>query len=148
MIIISGDEYLVLEDQLCFILYVCTKEVIKRYQGYLEKMDLTYTQYLTMIVLWNKDNISANELGRKLYLDSGTITPLLKKLEIKGLIDRVVDTNDARYVLNRVTQKGNELKNMVKDVPEKILQETGVPIEEANNIKRILTSILDMVNRT
>ena len=148
MIIISSDEYLVLEDQLCFILYVCTKEVIKRYQGYLEKMDLTFTQYLTMIVLWNKDNISANELGRKLYLDSGTITPLLKKLEAKGLIERVVDTKDARYILNKVTQKGNDLKNLVKDVPEKILLETGVPIEEANNIKRLLTSILDMVNRT
>ena len=80
-----SDKNLILENQLSFIMYACSKETIKRYKSYLKNVDLTYTQYIAMLVLWNGDNITVNELGRKLYLDSGTITPLLKKLESKGL---------------------------------------------------------------
>ena len=73
-----------LENQLCFPLYVCSKEIVKKYKEYLDKIDLTYTQYITMMVLWDKKNINVKELGENLYLDSGTLTPLLKKLETKG----------------------------------------------------------------
>ncbi len=85
VIIIVSDENLILENQLSFILYVCSKETIKRYKEDLDVIGLTYTQYIAMLVLWNTDNIPVNELGKRLFLDSGTITPLLKKLEIKGL---------------------------------------------------------------
>ena len=146
MIIIVSDESLILENQLSFILYVCSKETIKRYKEDLDVIGLTYTQYIAMLVLWNTDNIPVNELGKRLFLDSGTITPLLKKLEIKGLVERVRDTNDERNVLVRVTQEGYELKSKVRNVPEKILLETGVPPEEANNILELLKSILVKVN--
>src|SRR5699024_11568474 len=83
------DDQLILERQLSFILYVCSKETIRRYQTYLEDLNLTYTQYLVMLVLWNGDNIPVNELGKRLYLDSGTLTPMIKKLETKNLLKRV-----------------------------------------------------------
>ena len=146
MIIIVSDEYLILENQLSFIMYACSKETIKRYKVYLEQIDLTYTQYLAMLVLWNGDNIPVNELGRRLYLDSGTITPLLKKLEAKELVERIRDTNDERNVLVRVTPKGYELKFKVNNIPEKILSQTGIPISEADNILLTLRSILERVN--
>ncbi len=147
MIIIVSDENLILENQLSFVMYACSKETIKRYKTYLDEIDLTYTQYITMLVLWNGDNIPVNELGKRLYLDSGTITPLLKKLEIKELVERVRDTNDERNVLVRVSPKGFDLKNRVRTVPEKILSETGVPVEVANNVLEILKSILASVNK-
>ena len=147
MIIIVSDENLILENQLSFIMYACSKEAIKRYKTYLDEIGLTYTQYLAMLVLWNGDKIPVNELGRRLYLDSGTITPLLKKLEIKELIERARDTNDERTVLVSVSPKGYELKARVRNVPEKILLGTGVPEEEANTVLEILKSILFRVNK-
>ena len=146
MIIIVSDENLILENQLSFILYACSKETIKRYKSYLDLMGLTYTQYITMLVLWNGDNIPVNELGKRLYLDSGTITPLLKKLECKELVERVRDKADERNVLVRVTQKGYELKEKVRNYPEKILIDTGVPVEEAQFVLELLKSILVKVN--
>ena len=146
MITIVSDENLILENQLSFIMYACSKETIKRYKTYLDEIGLTYTQYITMLVLWNGDNIPVNELGKRLYLDSGTITPLLKKLESNGLVERIRDTNDERNVLVRVTSKGFELKESVRNIPEKILTETGVPAEEANDVLEILRSILVRVN--
>ena len=80
----STFDCLKLENQLCFPLYVCSKEIIKRYKPFLDKLDLTYTQYITMMVLWEKKEMNVSELGQCLYLDSGTLTPLLKKLESKG----------------------------------------------------------------
>ena len=142
-----SDENLILENQLSFILYACSKETIKRYKEYLDLMGLTYTQYIAMLVLWNGDNIQVNELGKRLYLDSGTITPLLKKLEAKELVERVRDLNDERSVLVRVSDKGYELKERARNFPEKILAQTGVPKEEAEYVLEILKSILDRVNR-
>ena len=108
------EDNLILEKQLSFILYVCSKETIRRYQTYLEELNLTYTQYLVMLVLWNKDNIPVNELGKRLYLDSGTLTPMLKKLETKVLIKRVRDTVDGRNVLVELTKEGLEMKEQAK----------------------------------
>jgi DNA-binding MarR family transcriptional regulator len=140
-----SDENLILENQLSFIMYACSKETIKRYKTYLGKIGLTYTQYLVMLVLWNGDNITVNELGKRLYLDSGTTTPILKKLEVKGLVERIRDINDERNVLVTVTSLGYELKDNVRNIPEKILLETGIPTDEANDILEILQSILKRV---
>jgi DNA-binding MarR family transcriptional regulator len=146
-IIIGNSEDLILEDQLSFIMYACSKETIKRYKSYLEKIGLTYTQYIAMLVLWNGDNIPINELGKRLYLDSGTITPLLKRLEAKGLIERTRDINDERNVFIRVTPDGYKLKDSIKSIPEKIMSETGIPVDEANDILEILKSVLERVNQ-
>ncbi len=134
------DEDLILERQLSFILYVCSKETIRRYQPYLEQLNITYTQYLVLLVLWNGDNIPVNELGKRLYLDSGTLTPMLKKLEMKNLIKRIRDTIDGRNVLVQLTDEGREMREQAKDIPKTILDETGIPIDEA-------TEMIDKLNR-
>lgn len=147
MIIIVSDKNLILENQLSFVMYVCAKETIKHYKYYLHEIGLTYTQYITMLVLWNGDNIPVNELGKRLYLDSGTITPLLKKLEIKKLVERVRDTKDERNVLIKVTEKGFELKNKVRTIPGNVLSETDISVEEADDVLEKLKSILGKVNK-
>lgn len=87
-----------LENQLCFPLYACSKEVVKKYRPLLDELDITYTQYITMMVLWEKKEINVRDLGKILYLDSGTLTPLLKKLEKKGYISRKRNSEDERYM--------------------------------------------------
>ncbi len=134
------DEDLILERQLSFILYVYSKETIRRYQPYLEQLKITYTQYLVLLVLWNGDNIPVNELGKRLYLDSGTLTPMLKKLEMKTLIKRTRDTIDGRNVLVQLTDEGRKMREKVKGIPKTILDETGIPIDEA-------TEMIDKLNR-
>ncbi|MBQ5580666.1 MAG: MarR family transcriptional regulator, partial [Clostridia bacterium] len=96
------DELLKLDNQLCFSLYVCSKEVIKRYKPLLEPYGLTYTGYITMMALWEKDNVNVKELGSRLFLDSGTLTPLLKKLEVQGYVERTRDPRDERNIIIRL----------------------------------------------
>lgn len=136
------DDHLILEKQLSFILYVCSKETIRRYQTYLEELNLTFTQYLVLLVLWNGDNIPVNELGKRLYLDSGTLTPMLKKLESKKLLKRVRDTVDARNVLVTLTDEGSAMREEAKNIPQTIFDETGIPRDEANDMIDKLNSIL------
>ena len=113
----TSDDCLILENQLCFPLYVASKEIIKRYRPFLETIDLTYTQYITMLVLWEKKSINVKDLGKRLFLDSGTLTPLLKSLEAKGLVNRTRSTNDERIMLITITEKGNALKEKAQNFP-------------------------------
>ena len=103
------EEKLKLENQLCFPLYACSKEVIKKYKPILDEFDLTYTQYITMMVLWEYGSINVKTLGDMLFLDSGTLTPLLKKLESKGYITRNRDKNDERNLIISITDSGKKL---------------------------------------
>src|SRR5699024_223828 len=139
------DNDLTLENKLSFILYVCSKETIRRYQIYLEKLNLTYTQYSVLLILWNGDNIPVNELGQKLNSDTGKLTPMLKKLETKNLLKRVRDTVDGKNVMVTLTQEGRELNEKVKDIPQTIFDETGIPKEEANEMITKLNDILKRV---
>lgn len=117
---IDTDEVLKLDNQLCFAIYACSREIIKLYRPHLERLDLTYTQYITMMVLWENQSISAKELGNKLYLDSGTLTPLLKKLEGMGLVERKRAIEDERSLMITLTQKGLDLKEAAKEIPLKV----------------------------
>lgn len=130
------------ESQFSFVMYACAKEAIKYYKPYLDEIGLTYTQYITMLVLWNEDNITVNDIGNRLYLDSGTVTPLLKKLESKGFVERIRDVNDQRNVLVKVTSKGYELKKHIGTILADIRQDTGIPADEANHIREHLLSVL------
>jgi DNA-binding MarR family transcriptional regulator len=114
------DQQLKLENQLCFPLYASAKEVVKRYKPYLEEIGLTYTQYIVMMVLWEHHTINVKTLGDYLYLDSGTLTPLLKRLESVGLIERKRDANDERNVIIKLTTEGESLKEPASQIPEKI----------------------------
>ena len=106
-----------IQNQLCFPLYACSKEIIKRYKPMLDKLDLTYTQYIVMMVMWEQKEINVKKLGECLFLDSGTLTPLLKKLENKGYISRKRSTDDERNLIISITDKGMNLRLKAKDVP-------------------------------
>lgn len=111
-------EQLKLQNQLCFPLYAAAKEVVRKYKPYLDELDLTYTQYIAMMVLWEKEQCNVKELGSMLFLDSGTLTPLLKKLENKGYITRCRCKEDERNLIIRITEKGEELKEKAAHIPE------------------------------
>jgi len=140
-----SEENLILEQQMCFVMYACSKETIRRYKPYLDELGLTYTQYITLLVLWNEDNITVNELGKRLYLDSGTLTPLLKKLENNELVERTRDTRDERNVYVKLKEKAYTIKERAMLIPKKVLQGTGVSKEEASEIRDRLKSVLDRV---
>lgn len=137
-----SDELLKLDNQLCFALYACSREITKLYKPYLDKINLTYTQYITLLVLWETDNITVKELGNKLHLDSGTLTPLLKKLENVKLVKRVRDTEDERNVYISLTDEGLLLKEQAKDIPLKLFCSTGLAPEDALSLKEKLKDLL------
>ena len=131
-----------LENQLCFPLYAASREVIKAYRPYLEKLELTYTQYITMVVLWEEKRISAKELGKKLFLDSGTLTPVLKSLEGKGLVTRSRFPEDERVLLVEVTEEGYALKEIASGIPEKVSQRSNLGSEDMYKLYELLYKLL------
>lgn len=137
------EDVLKLENQLCFPLYVCSKEVVKKYKPFLEKIGLTYTQYIVMMVIWDKKAINVKTLGQYLYLDSGTLTPLLKKLETEGLITRKRAKEDERNLLVELTVKGEQLKVRAIEIPEKIGSCIPLSAEDAGTLYRLLYQILE-----
>lgn len=134
-----------LENQLCFPLYACAKEIVRRYNPLLEKLDLTYTQYIVMMVMWDKKEINVKSLGEILFLDSGTLTPLLKKLEQKGYISRKRQKEDERNVIISIKPKGIELKKKAKDIPQEVGKCVNLTTEEAMFLYKILYKILDTI---
>ena len=135
-------ESLKLENQLCFPLYACAKEIVRKYTPLLTRLDLTYTQYITMMVLWEKRKTTVSELGHSLYLDSGTLTPLLKKLESKGLITRTRSEKDERSVIVQVTDAGMALRDEALLVPAQVGSCLTLNPEDAKELYRICYDIL------
>lgn len=131
-----------LENQLCFPLYACSREVIKLYKPYLDELDLTYTQYIAMMVLWERRAVTVKELGQCLFLDSGTLTPLLKKMEAKGLLSRKRDQEDERSLVVSLTEAGEALRDRAVDVPVKMAQCVRLQPEEAQELYRLLYKLL------
>lgn len=135
-------EKLKLENQLCFPLYASAKEIVKRYKPFLEEIDLTYTQYITMMVMWEQENINVKALGKYLFLDSGTLSPVLKKLEAKGYIKRKRMENDERNLIISITPLGIKLKDMAVNIPEEMSRCIPITKEEAEFLYNILYKIL------
>lgn len=135
-------ESLKLKKQICFPLYVAGKEITRKYQPLLKELDLTYTQYITMMVLWEEKEIKVKDLGEKLYLDSGTLTPLLKKLESKGYVSRNKDINDDRNLIIKITLEGEKLKEKALAIPEQISGCVNLSKEEAETLYKLLYKIL------
>lgn len=131
-----------IENQLCFPLYACSKEIIRQYTPFLNEIGLTYTQYIAMMILWEKKSITVKEMGQCLYLDSGTLTPLLKKLESKGLLTRARSLEDERNLIVTITEAGEKLKECASEVPAKIAGCFNLQPEEAAMLYRILYKIL------
>jgi len=134
-----------LENSLCFPLYACSKEIVRRYKPFLDELDLTYTQYITMMVMWDMKETNVKELGEKLYLDSGTLTPVLKKLEAKGYITRERSKNDERNLIICITDAGEKLKEKAVDIPVKMGQCVSITKEDAETLYKLLYKILNNI---
>lgn len=133
---------LLLENQLCFPLYAAAKEVLNRYKPMLDEIGLTYTQYIVMMVLWEDKQLSVSGLGERLHLDSGTLTPLLKRLAEKGLIRRERSKQDERQVDISLTEEGEDLKQKAIGIPQQISRCINLEPEEAFTLYRLLYKVL------
>ena len=131
-----------LENQLCFPLYACSKEIVRRYKTYLDRLDLTYTQYIVMMVMWEEKELNVKELGDKLFLDSGTLTPVLKKLEAKGYVTRERSKIDERTLIVTLTDSGKELREKAVDIPVGMRGCLKLSDEEMVQLRTMLNKIL------
>ena len=138
----SKYDALKLENQLCFPLYACSREIVKRYKPFLDEIGLTYTQYIAMMVMWERKSVNVKELGECLYLDSGTLTPLLKKLESKGYVTRMRSDKDERNLVVAITDEGEKLKDKAVEIPFQIAGCTNLTPEEGVQLYGILYKIL------
>lgn len=136
-------EALKLENQLCFPLYACAREVVKRYKPFLDDIDLTYTQYVTMMVLWEKPSVTSKEIGERLHLDSGTLTPVIKKLAEKGLVTRARSAEDERNLVVALTNAGLALRDRAACIPGQMGKCICLSPEDAQALYRILYQLLD-----
>ena len=138
----SGRDPLLLQNQLCFPLYAASRRIIRLYTPLLEPLGLTYTQYITLLALWEKDGVTVNELGERLLLDSGTMTPLLKKMEAEGLLIRKRDTGDERCVRIFLTAPGRTLKDKAAEIPGQLSSCVPLTDDEVESLYRILYRLL------
>jgi len=136
-----------LENQLCFPLYVCSKEIVRRYKPFLDEMGITYTQYITMMVLWERGSVNVSQLGECLYLDSGTLTPVLKTLEAKGLVARKRSAADERSVIVEVTETGMALREQAVTVPPRMGACVNLSQEDAVELYRILHKLIGNIGK-
>lgn len=136
-------EQLKLENQLCFPLYACARKIVGSYTPFLKPLGLTYTQYIVLMVLWDKEKVNVGELGSILHLDAGTLTPLLKGFEKKGYVTRARSKEDERVTEICITEEGNALKEQCKDIPEKVASVVrALDKDEADSLYRLLYKII------
>ncbi|WP_028400653.1 MarR family winged helix-turn-helix transcriptional regulator [Ectobacillus panaciterrae] len=140
------NDVLKLENQLCFSIYACSREITRLYRPYLEEMGLTYPQYLVLLVLWEKQRGTVKELGEELFLDSGTLTPMLKRMEANGLVRRERCTEDERKVYVAITEQGAALKEQAYCIPETLMSESGVSQTEFADLLRQCQKLLQTIH--
>jgi DNA-binding MarR family transcriptional regulator len=140
-----ADEFdvLKLDNQICFPLYAASRLIVQAYRPHLDRLGITYSQYLTLMVLWEKDGSTVSQIGERLVLDSGTLTPVLKRLASDGLIDRIRNDVDDRVVENWLTRRGRALKRRAVGIPTQLLCSTSVELEEVGRLKQALTPVLE-----
>lgn len=140
-------EALKLKNQLCFPLYLCSKEVTRKYASVLDELDLTYTQYIVMMYLWENNNSNVKDLGHALMLDSSTLTPLLKKLEGKGYIERARSKKDERNLVIKLTAKGDNIKDKALEIPEKMGKCINLSPKEAKQLYTLTYKVLSNIEK-
>ena len=141
-------EQLKLENQVCFPIYAASRLITRAYQPLLEKLELTYPQYLVLMILWETDRISVNKITEKLILNTNTVTPLLKRMEVQGLIHRERSTNDERRVTISLTSKGAELKQQAADVPAELVKKLDVgelDLQEIIDLRDKLNRLIEAI---
>lgn len=139
----AANDPLALDNQFCFALYSASLAMTKTYKPFLDKLGLTYPQYLVMLVLWQQDDVLVKAIGEKLFLDSGTLTPLLKRLEASSLIERKRDESDERQVRITLTREGRTLKKKAQSIPHRILCASGQPLNALTSLREQLATIRD-----
>ena len=137
----EAENPLLLDNQLCFALYSASLQMTKLYKPLLEKLGLTYPQYVTMLSLWETDGVTVGALGERLFLDSGTLTPLLKRLEAAGLVTRTRNADDERQVLIRLTAKGRGLRQKAQCIPQEIGARGGLTVQEFLTLRKTLKKL-------
>lgn len=135
-----------IEDQVCFALYSASNAIIRAYRPLLEELDLTYLQYMAMIVLWKHAPLNVKAMGKKLHLDSGTLTPMLKRLEQKGLVSRTRSKSDERVREISLTENGAALKDRAQSIPEQMMCKVKLPVEDVVELKQICHKITDILS--
>lgn len=141
------EDSLKLKNQLCFPIYLCSKEIIRKYTPWLDELDLTYTQYIVMMYFWEKEKSTVKDIGKALLLDSSTLTPVLKKLEKKGYISRIRSTTDERKLEVSITIEGKKLKDKAKHIPEKMGKCINLSEKEINDLYTLILKVLMNVER-
>jgi DNA-binding MarR family transcriptional regulator len=142
----AQDQLLRLDNQICFAIYSAAHAFNRVYKPLLDRLGLTYPQYLVMLVLWERDGVAVKEIGERLYLDSGTLTPLLKRLEQAGLVRRTRSTEDERQVLIGLTAQGQSLRDKARSVPQSILAATQCSVSELTAVKNEIVALRDRLN--
>jgi MarR family transcriptional regulator, organic hydroperoxide resistance regulator len=142
----AADLMLRLDNQICFAIYSTAHAFNRVYKPLLDRLGLTYPQYLVMLVLWERDGVPVKDIGERLFLDSGTLTPLLKRLETAGLIKRTRSTEDERQVLIALTQQGQALREKARTVPQAILATSACSISELSALKNELVALRDRLD--
>jgi len=143
-------DQLKLENQLCFPLYAASRLIIREYQQHLDKLEITYPQYLVLMVLWETDNISVNDISQKLILNTNTVTPLLKRMEVQGIITRNRSERDERKVMIKLTEKGLFMRTEAASIPEKLLAcilSDGMKVEELIDMKEKLNVLINYLSK-
>jgi len=138
-------DILKLSNQVCFPLYAATRQITKLYRPMLERLGVTYPQYLVLLVLFEEESVTVKALGERLYLDSGTLTPMLKRMEEHGLVKRQRSTKDERVVEVTLTEKGRDIEKQAEEIPKRFSKEVLLEQDEFDELKRLLTKILDQV---
>lgn len=143
-------EQLKLENQLCFPVYAASRLITREYQPYLDQLGITYPQYLVLMILWERDHISVNEIAKKLILNTNTITPLLKRMEQQELLKRKRSKDDERKVIVQLTQQGKQLQEQAAAIPEKLTHQLlngGLDVNDLIKLKDNLSSIIDLLSK-
>ena len=143
-----SEQWAKLDDQVCFIMYSASRAIIRAFAPYLEKLGITYPQYLVLFTLYEFKCLTVNEIGNKLFLDSGTLTPLLKRMEKSGYIVRERSKEDERKVLISLTEEGIEMRRRVNDIPKMIAERSGLQLEELQRIKDEVKTICDRLHES
>ena len=144
-----GYELLKLDNQICFPVYAASRLIIGQYQPYLDKLGITYPQYLVLLVLWEEDGMSVNEIAKKLILNTNTVTPLLKRMESLELVDRVRSIEDERKVIIQLTQKAKDMESEASHIPEALISgdiANSMSLEEMIELKKMLYKVINQLS--
>lgn len=135
------NSFMKLDDHLCFSIYACSRAILHLYRPHLDDLNLTYSQYLVLVVLWEHKKATVKKMGQLLALDSGTLTPMLKRMEAAGLVERKRDPSDERVVIVSITGKGTALRDKAQCIPESLIEASGMTAEEMDTFNQMIKKL-------